>query len=558
MNQNIAQKLLDEYHHPILFVNFQGDINYANDITLELLEYTQEELYNLKITQIDSLINDETWQDIIEIVHEDGFLISDSHFNAKSGKNIALELYFKIIEENEDHKYIVVSGTSLEARKSIEAHLIVAREKAFGIAQKLEDKTELIEKSLTEIRQLKTKQDGDLFLTSLLLKPFQYNKVTSENVKIETFIKQKVQFSYRKWNSEIGGDICISQDVFLANKKYSVFLIADAMGKAIQGAGGALVLATIFITNLKRTEKSFQFRNHTPERWMSLIYEEFNSGFQGFDGTMMMSLILGLIDNDTGLMYYFNSEQPCLVSKFNGTVTKIENQISQKVGMPFLTLDKPKLNLYHIRDGEEILMGSDGRDDIRISADAGKINEDEYLFLRIAEKANFDLKQIFKISNRIGELIDDYSLLKISYSNNETNNRHVQLKTEINSKLRQNDLLNIGEMLVEYIALKPQDNNAIYLYSVHLGKQDKIMEAINQGERINYRHLILKKDLALKIENLNHLIRLYIKADNLKRATQLLEKSLEISPNYVETVRTKKTLAEAVNLNKPIDITLAY
>jgi tetratricopeptide (TPR) repeat protein len=65
-----------------------------------------------------------------------------------------------------------------------------------------------------------------------------------------------------------------------------------------------------------------------------------------------------------------------------------------------------------------IIVGSDGRDDINIGVTekgARMINEDQNLFLKTVEEANGDIEKIFAITERKGELIDDYSLLRIEY-----------------------------------------------------------------------------------------------------------------------------------------------
>gem|GEM_PF-6688328 len=71
---------------------------------------------------------------------------------------------------------------------------------------KVEERTRDLEKSLKEIEKLKEKQDGDYFLTSLLLKPLNVNEVNDDGiVKVETKIDYFKKFQFRHWNSEIGG-----------------------------------------------------------------------------------------------------------------------------------------------------------------------------------------------------------------------------------------------------------------------------------------------------------------------------------------------------------------
>ena len=48
----------------------------------------------------------------------------------------------------------------------------------------------------------------------------------------------------------------------------TVFLNADAMGKSMQGAGGALVAGAVFNSIIERTMLSPTVQNQYPERWL--------------------------------------------------------------------------------------------------------------------------------------------------------------------------------------------------------------------------------------------------------------------------------------------------
>ena len=66
-------------------------------------------------------------------------------------------------------------------------------------------------------------------------------ELDEKNIKSDFLIKQFKQFTFRKWEAELGGDICITDNIKLNNRNYLFFVNADAMGKSIQGAGGALI-----------------------------------------------------------------------------------------------------------------------------------------------------------------------------------------------------------------------------------------------------------------------------------------------------------------------------
>ncbi|TGL61598.1 hypothetical protein [Leptospira sarikeiensis] len=97
----------------------------------------------------------------------------------------------------------------------------------------VEEKTSELRETLRTVEELKKQQDGDYFLTSLLIKPLGINRTSGRKVKVDFLIKQKKNFVFKGKESEIGGDICIAQEISLRGKDYTVFLNADAMGKSL-------------------------------------------------------------------------------------------------------------------------------------------------------------------------------------------------------------------------------------------------------------------------------------------------------------------------------------
>ncbi|EMP05441.1 stage II sporulation protein E domain protein [Leptospira interrogans serovar Pyrogenes str. 200701872] len=97
-------------------------------------------------------------------------------------------------------------------------------------------------------------------------------------IKTEFYTKQKKSFEFKNRTYEIGGDILISGNVKLCGKKYVVFVNGDAMGKSIQGAGGALVLGTVFNTILTRSSISL-YQNKQPEKWLEEAFFRTSKNF---------------------------------------------------------------------------------------------------------------------------------------------------------------------------------------------------------------------------------------------------------------------------------------
>ncbi|HQI21284.1 MAG TPA: 7TM diverse intracellular signaling domain-containing protein, partial [Leptospiraceae bacterium] len=163
-----------------------------------------------------------------------------------------------------------------------------------------EDRTRELSETLSTVQAMKTQQDGDYFLTSLLISPLNANRADSRIFGVETLISQKKKFKFKKWEAEIGGDIVTAHTIELAGRRYVAFLNGDAMGKSIQGAGGALVLGTVFKSLITRTQTSTLLQSRMPERWLKECFLELQNTFVSFDGTMLISAVVGLADEATG------------------------------------------------------------------------------------------------------------------------------------------------------------------------------------------------------------------------------------------------------------------
>lgn len=166
--------------------------------------------------------------------------------------------------------------------------------------------------ALESVKTLKIHQDGDYFLTSLLTSPLNSNNANSGTIETEIFLKSKKQFIFKGNQKELGGDLNILDNIILSGKKYIVFMNGDAMGKSLQGAGGALVLGSVFKSliiraRIKKTEESY------PELWLKDTFYELNQIFETFNFTMLASVVLGLVEEDTGFIYFINAEHPFLV-----------------------------------------------------------------------------------------------------------------------------------------------------------------------------------------------------------------------------------------------------
>ncbi|GBF38725.1 7TM diverse intracellular signaling domain / stage II sporulation protein E multi-domain protein [Leptospira johnsonii] len=280
----------------------------------------------------------------------------------------------------------------------------------------MEERTQELNESLSNINKLKTQQDGDYFLTSLLIRPLFTNNTESPSLKIDFFSKQKKSILFKEKHYEIGGDISISGNIAIQGEQYTVFVNGDAMGKSIQGAGGALVMGTVFRSLLTRTNRNGGY-SRPPESWLKESFLELQSIFESFDGSMYISVVIGLLNERTGALYYINAEHPWPVLYRDGAAGFLENELTlRKIGIPG-NEENFFVKFFQLRKHDILILGSDGKDDVLLGNDErGRIvNEDETKFLRTVEESNADLKGIYERTLKFGELTDDFTLLKLEY-----------------------------------------------------------------------------------------------------------------------------------------------
>ena len=285
--------------------------------------------------------------------------------------------------------------------------------------KKVKLRTEELNETLTKVQALKDQQDGDYFLTSLLLRPLGTTAIQSDNIEIKSFLKQKKDFKFRNKSQEIGGDINVAHNLQLKGRDYVLFLNGDAMGKSIQGAGGALVLGTVFQSIVERTKASKQEQNIHPERWLKDAFAEMHKVFSSFDGSMLMSIVMALVDIKTGTLFFINAEHPFTVLYRDGKASFLEEDVPiRKLGTTIITAHV-NVKIAQLEAGDAVVLGSDGRDDLDFGIDdIGQriINEDETLFLEILEESKGDLEQCFFLLKQKGGITDDTSLLMVTLS----------------------------------------------------------------------------------------------------------------------------------------------
>ncbi|XDD55642.1 SpoIIE family protein phosphatase [Leptospira sp. WS4.C2] len=309
------------------------------------------------------------------------------------------------------------------------------------------------EDAIGEVSRLKYQQDGDYYLTSLLTRPLSGIRIRSQSVQFQSYIKQKKAFQFKNKEYELGGDICVADQIVLRGRSYCVFANGDAMGKSMQGAGGVLVFGTAFRALIERTHREGILSGYFPERWLHTALNDLNDVFEGFDGSMSMSLLLGLVDEENGFLYYINAEHPFPIRFRDGHANFLSEEATNfKLGMQ---KDKARIETCWIRPGDTIIIGSDGRDDLGMGMDATAnrvINMDHTSILRQVEESEGDIEKLGLRLQKIGELTDDLSLLSIRF----------QPQTQVDPKTRE---LNLEEPI--RLLKKNNDSEALTLLTTY-------------------------------------------------------------------------------------------
>lgn len=453
------------------------------------------------------------------------------------------------------------------------------QEYAATLEDKVKERTAELQKAFEEVSALKKQQDGDYFLTSLLTTPLGANKANSPNLNVDVLVEQKKKFEFRKWSRDIGGDTCITSTVTLKGKPHTVFLNADAMGKSMQGAGGILVLGSVFHSVIERTKLSPKEQDVFPEHWLKYTFVELHRVFEVFDGSMLISLIMGLVDDESGLLYYINAEHPWSVLYRNGKAEFIEKELAlRKLGTQGVSGHIEVMTL-QMEPKDVIIMGSDGRDDLLLGYDAEGariINEDEMQFLKVVEQADGQLDRIQEVLENYGDLTDDLSLLRIGYKE-DVHHDHSQLSQHVIGLLnRARVAVKAGQLKVaiadleeanriddsqpevmrdlvkaylkdkqfekaanlaeDYIHIKPADSEFLYIASYCHKVLQNFKKAADFGERLRLRDHDMVKNL-VNLADIYYLQGLYA------RSRTIIDFAAKLDPHDIKVKRVLEALA---------------
>ncbi|MBM9591251.1 SpoIIE family protein phosphatase [Leptospira sp. 201903075] len=476
---------------------------------------------------------------------------------------------------------VVLANRFLRVHKQVE-------ELNSSLERKVVERTNELQETLTRVQELKIQQDGDYFLTSLLLDPLHDSrKSRSLMIGIQSYTKQKKEFEFKGKIKEIGGDLIICDDIVLNGKKYFVFINGDAMGKSIQGAGGALVLGVVFLSFIKRTQILLESQSKSPERWIKECFYELQTIFESFDGSMLVSVVLGLVEEETGVLYYLNAEHPWTVLYRDGISSFIEDELElRKIGTKGMAGDV-RVRVFVLEQGDVLFIGSDGRDDLILESgtDGTRVmNEDETQFLQVVGESKGELEQIVLNLQSIGSFSDDLTLLRLEWMGSAKRvdassltslgsdhflyselqsvlesgnaeetyetiermlaNEHLEDDVRINllrEKSRISLLLKRFDSAVETLeSIFPYfvtDNEILLQLSFAYRKSKNIRKAVDIGERLRARD-------PKHIRNLINLVECYRLQKNKDRARKILERLGTIAPENPQYLKLKEVLGK--------------
>ncbi|MBK8397868.1 MAG: SpoIIE family protein phosphatase [Leptospiraceae bacterium] len=386
-----------------------------------------------------------------------------------------------------------------------------------NLEKKVSLRTEELSQSLENIKKLKMSQDGDYFLTSLLIKPLGKNRAEKNQVLIDFIVKQKKTFEFKNKVSDLGGDLCRAESLMLRGRNMTVFFNADAMGKSMQGAGGALVMGSVFDSILERTRLSTTVQDEYPEKWLKNSFIELHKVFESFQGSMLVSIVMGLIDNRTGLMYFINAEHPVSIIYRDGKASFIdEDFIFRKLGTEVVQ-SYIYVKTFQMKDGDIIINGSDGRDDIILPdpiTGEKSLNYDHTLFLGTVEESGADINKMVDILYKKGEITDDLSLMSIKFVSNEPLVESEPARKRITTLIHEKNFTQAALEAEDHLTLNPSDSECIFLLSYSYKKLQKFKEAIKAGERVRLRE-------PGHVRNLVNLAHCYFRMKDMDRAKYL-------------------------------------
>ncbi len=465
-------------------------------------------------------------------------------------------------------------GSIKQARKELQDY-------ADNLEAKVTERTREVQEKMEEVQKLKVQQDGDYFLTSLLAKPLFFNANKSKICETSFIIHQKKKFEFRNKTADLGGDICITGNLRFGtpnkNTRYTMILNGDAMGKSMQGAGGSLVMGVVINSIMSRSASNGRVLEMTPEQWLTDLYFEVNSVFKSFNGTMVISATVFLINDVTGEGFYFNAEHPFSILYRDGVANFIEDGLNlRKLGLD--SEFEFAVQKFQFAEGDKLILASDGRDDIDLTPNEAvrTINDDETLVLKIVNEAKADIYQIEELILAKGNITDDLSILKMEFFGESKVDESAQVDLP---ELEKNEVVSskvISDTLSEKVELEIVENQKNEIFGSNIINFYKEGKTLYQKGEVSKALEILLSAYSIDPNNqkLNKLLGLIsFKGKDYSTAVDVLNKYLQQDPdteemwyylslsqkklgNYLESLEASKKVFELkpTNVNNLVNL----
>lgn len=372
------------------------------------------------------------------------------------------------------------------------------------LESEVRERTRELAHTLDAVQALKVRQDADYFLTSLILRPLNGVFVSSEAAGVQALLRPQKTFVHREREHSIGGDFVFADRLELNGTDYIFAVNGDAMGKSMQGAGGALVLGTVTRSLITRTRSVKQSRRTFPEQWLRNYILELQSVFAAFEGAMTATVWAGLLDESSGVLYYVNAAHP-RAALYDGEQARfLEAAVhSPSIGAEGL-VQIIRIETARLAPGDVVIAGSDGRDDLVVEAlqpGERRFNSDDELFLRNVEASDADLDRLEAALRGVGELTDDLSLLRLEFRGtlalatdaiNELEAAGVPADRRaasrvIRQRMQGGEYAAAVRLAVAAARLYPEDSELIYLAACALKCNGDFERAVDFGERLRLR-----------------------------------------------------------------------
>ncbi|GIX42139.1 MAG: hypothetical protein KatS3mg129_1872 [Leptospiraceae bacterium] len=320
------------------------------------------------------------------------------------------------------------------------------------------------------------------------------------------------------------------------------------MGKSLQGLVGTIVLSSILSAILKRTEKRNIEKERFPETWLKYTSLEIHEVLETFQGFMMVSAIIGLLDIENGLLYFINFDHPKPIYIHKNHYRLIYSKIHKKLGFPKYN-EIFEVTRIPLSREDIFIIGSDGKDEILIN---NTINEDENFSLQLLQKSEANIDIFINTLKNHYIIKDDISIIKIQYksrpsfplivtedekSYNDYSSYIKNIKQILQELLQKKEYQTIIDLFKNLVEVYPVDDEILYWYSYSCRKIKRYLEAVEIGERL----LNFNKNY---IKNYFQLIYCYKKINHQYRINLLLEQLKEITKQskYIHKIKILLTI----------------